>query len=164
MESNQPFSFSGRIGRMRLWLTLIIAGVINIVSEVIFPVSEHYISSSSLGNFGGFAVRYATPIEPMTIRGWIVLGTFYLFQIAITWVFAAAIVKRLHDRGQSGVWLAVFFGAFVAIIIPQAVSPFFGIPTLAVDIVTLIIFIPVGILGIWGTFSLLFLRARNGFG
>lgn len=91
MNVKRLFSFDGRIGRVPFW------GI------SIFPLLVIIIISSGVGAINGVS--------------WFPLIVLLMLALVIG---AATSVKRWHDRGKSGVWMAIilvpFFGGIWAIV------------------------------------------------
>ncbi|MCR5868141.1 DUF805 domain-containing protein [Aquincola sp. J276] len=82
----QIFRVAGRIGRKEfwvIWMAIILAGALG-----------GLITGLAGGNRAGVS----------TVEGLLLLG----FYVIATWVSIAISVKRLHDTGRSGWWLAKF--------------------------------------------------------
>lgn len=86
------FGFSGRAGRLHFWL-----GQIAIVGLILFMAG---IGSITLGSLK----TATTPQQVLSALGimlLVVLGA----MILLLWVGWAVVVKRLHDRNKSGMWV-----------------------------------------------------------
>ncbi len=94
---NLFFSFSGRIGRARLWLGL---ATLLIVSAVFF-----FAAAGPIEDLGARIQAYYTGAD-FTFAGSDIV--FAIWFVAAWYVFAALTVKRLHDRDKS-IWWAFFF-------------------------------------------------------
>src|SRR5262245_35636125 len=140
MAWDNPFSFAGRIGRARMWLIMIVANLVGVALSV-FPVSSRKVVLGTSSS-----ITYAIPLEPVTAESWILLAVFYLITIALYWVVAATMVKRLHDRGRSGKWVAYVFAGLVVFTALEAVLSPLG-P--AFEIAVVILFMPVAMVGAW---------------
>jgi uncharacterized membrane protein YhaH (DUF805 family) len=161
MKWSSPFSFNGKIGRAHLWLTLVVASVIGMISDLVFPVSEHKIVLSNFGGYGESSIRYATPVEPVTILSWITFGASCLIAILLFLAINAGVVKRLHDLGQSGKWVAFFYGTVVIVTALEVALPFLGIPRTIIDVATTFLFVPICIVSGVGMFMMLFLSGDS---
>jgi len=96
------FSFEGRIDRAKFWLAAFIrfATVFSFMTIFLFVVAG--ILRASGNDFHSVSTRTMHPA--------FYLPGFPLFVIGV-WLFAATSIKRLHDRGKTGWWLAPFFMA-----------------------------------------------------
>jgi uncharacterized membrane protein YhaH (DUF805 family) len=94
------FSFEGRIDRAKFWLAAFIrfATVFSFMTIFLFVVAG--ILRASGTDFHSVSTRTMHPA--------FYLPGFPLFVIGV-WLFAATSIKRLHDRGKTGWWLAPFF-------------------------------------------------------
>jgi uncharacterized membrane protein YhaH (DUF805 family) len=117
------FSFTGRISRAKMWVLYLL------LSAALVPAVA---LEAYLDDVEGLGAETRWPVTPTGAALRIVI----IVWIAI-WLFAmfAAIVKRLHDRGKSAAWLALFFGIPTAFVMTSFVyvegwtflSPFSGI-------------------------------------
>jgi uncharacterized membrane protein YhaH (DUF805 family) len=132
-----------------MWLTMIVVGVIEgALSFFPFPVSAHKVVLSPFSS-----ITYPIPMKPVTAQSWGLLAVFYLLTIALFWVIAAAMVKRLHDRGRSGKWVAYFFGALAVFLALDALLSLLG-P--AFEVASMIFFAPLALLGALGSLEMFF--------
>jgi uncharacterized membrane protein YhaH (DUF805 family) len=94
------FSFEGRINRAKFWLAAFIwfATIFSFMTIFLFVVTGILLAS---GN--DFQMVSTKTMHP----AFYLLG-FPLLVIGV-WLFAATLIKRLHDRGKSGWWVAPFF-------------------------------------------------------
>jgi uncharacterized membrane protein YhaH (DUF805 family) len=86
--------FKGRIGRGRYWLLTGLYLLTLIVGLVAFAVTG--------------AMLDAHPGDTITL-GMVPIGI--IFILGMTIAIAGAGVRRLHDRGKTGFWLALYYGA-----------------------------------------------------
>jgi uncharacterized membrane protein YhaH (DUF805 family) len=86
--------FTGRIGRGRYWLLTGLYLVALIVGLVAFAATG--------------AMVDAHPGDTITL---VMVPIGIIFILAMTIAIAGAGVRRLHDRGKSGFWLCLYYGA-----------------------------------------------------
>lgn len=101
------FRFDGRIGRAKFWL----AGLI-ILCWMIFMAA--IVVAFGAGSFAFSISDIFKVFDPDTYRALSradlpLILTKLIGTPLFTWVFAAAFVKRLHDRGKSAWWLLAYF-------------------------------------------------------
>ena len=142
---DNPFSFRGRIGRLRFLLTIVVAQLVQLATFFV-PVERHIVVGTV--PIGGLFL-YSTPIEPVNARSWAFFALFYLMAIGAFWVFAAAAVRRLHDLGYSGWWVAVVLAVSALL---EAIV--FWAP--AYWLISMIALIPFALLSGFGGFMMLF--------
>jgi uncharacterized membrane protein YhaH (DUF805 family) len=94
------FSFEGRINLAKLWFAAFIwfATIFSFMTIFLFVVTGILLASSN-----DFHIVSTKTMHP----AFYLLG-FPLLVIGV-WLFAATLIKRLHDRGKSGWWVAPFF-------------------------------------------------------
>jgi uncharacterized membrane protein YhaH (DUF805 family) len=94
------FSFEGRINRAKFWHAAFIwfATVFSFMTIFLFVVVGSLRASGSDLHF----------VSTKTMHPAFYLLGSPLLVIAV-WLFAATVIKRLHDRGRSGWWFAPFF-------------------------------------------------------
>ena len=94
------FSFEGRINRAKFWFAAFIwfATIFSFMTIFLFVVTGILLAS---GN--DFHI-----VSTKTMHPAFYLVGFPLLVIGV-WLFAATLIKRLHDRGKSGWWVAPFF-------------------------------------------------------
>jgi uncharacterized membrane protein YhaH (DUF805 family) len=160
------FSFEGRINRAKVWLAgLTILSFAACLGLLLFAAARLF-GSTGPRSFGFDASDVFRLVDPAAVRTGIenirkadTAATLLpvLFRVIVTpvagWCFAAAAVKRLHDRNKSGWWLVPF------IVIPGLFQQFedrVG-DSAAVSILGLV----VAGLGIWGAIEMLFLRGTR---
>jgi uncharacterized membrane protein YhaH (DUF805 family) len=91
----------------------------------------------------------------------------FVMWLPATLVFITAVVRRLHDRGRSAAWLAVFFGLPFLILLflgfplglahqNESISPAFFYAGMA------LILVPTNLLYWWGVVEICFLRGTKG--
>jgi len=151
---HNPFSFKGRIGRIRFWLTMIVISVAWMID--LGPVKEHVQVLTTFGGGGQWTLAYATPKEPITAASWFFWCLNVLVALLMAWCFASAIVQRLNDLGQSWKWAAGVVGALIAV---TAIEACFGRPGAHLsmaDIVSLILLVPACAIGGFGMLMLEF--------
>ncbi|WP_316183288.1 DUF805 domain-containing protein [Bradyrhizobium sp. SZCCHNRI1009] len=106
------FRFHGRINRAKLWLSLLV-----IFGWMLFAVALMAGASQLLGGPAVAKLNLAdifAVLDPDTFRS---LTRADLPSVAVhvvltpvfAWVFAAGVIKRLHDRDKSGWWMVPFF-------------------------------------------------------
>jgi uncharacterized membrane protein YhaH (DUF805 family) len=156
MGRDNPFSFKGRIGLGRFWLTLAITTVLQLISTIAFPVEQHRVS---LGYFS--SIQYATPIEPITSHSWILFGANCAVAILIMWVFAASFAKRLRDREINIKWLLIFPAAVTAAMGLDALLFYLGLPRWVFGAVSLVPLAPIAFMTAVRIFEALFLPSRR---
>jgi uncharacterized membrane protein YhaH (DUF805 family) len=89
-----PFSFKGRASRKRYWLLSFGYFLCFMLGSAVFVTLSITLDLKS-----------NDPILPI-IAG--VIGAFYL---VLVWSSSAIAVRRLHDRGKTGYWLLLYYGA-----------------------------------------------------
>jgi uncharacterized membrane protein YhaH (DUF805 family) len=92
------FSFEGRINRGKFWLAPLIW----------FATLYSFMTIFSWVMIGIMLATGIHSVSSETMPWAFFLPGFPLLVIFV-WLFAATTIKRLHDRGKSGWWLAVFF-------------------------------------------------------
>ncbi len=151
---HNPFSFKGRIGRIRFWLTMLLLSVAWLID--VGPVKEHVLVLTNFGGDGEWTVAYVTPVEPITATSWF----FWCFNVAwalvMVWAFASAIVQRLNDLGQSWKWAAAILGVFLAVTAIEVCFGHPGAPLSLADVLSLILLAPACVIGAFGTLMLEF--------
>ncbi len=94
----ETFSFTGRIDRKQYWTRTLLLLLANLLGSAILI---------------WLAVLNYTPPDPITARtivGFALLGiVMVVFVVATVTGFAAAGVRRLHDRGKSGWWIVLYY-------------------------------------------------------
>ena len=80
------FSLNGRINRQTFWVVMIPYIVIALLYK------------GAIDELSDFDDRTGS----VPIWGWLVL---LLVSISLTWIYFAAVIKRLHDRDKSAKWL-----------------------------------------------------------
>ena len=53
---------------------------------------------------------------------WLGVGIALVSLTLVIWITAAAVVKRLHDRGRSGTWLVLYGGIYALVFFGQLLS------------------------------------------
>ena len=93
------FGFHGRINRAKYWLALAIYLILGAVFMMLFLgdmqkfiILEHHLSDDI--RLSAFIPFFVIGV-PMIVVG--------------AWIFTATTVKRLHDRGKSGLWMVPFY-------------------------------------------------------
>jgi uncharacterized membrane protein YhaH (DUF805 family) len=106
------FGFQGRLSRGDYWLILVSVVILDAVAMALYP--RPYIPPALMSEEDPFT--RASVAAAAFQSNWIntILG------VLLLWPAIAASVKRLHDRGRSGVWLIAFWG-------PAFVSGVFGV-------------------------------------
>jgi uncharacterized membrane protein YhaH (DUF805 family) len=89
-----PFGFRGRIARGRYWLLTGLYFLASIAGLVALAVTG--------------AMVDAHPGDTITL---VMVPIGIIFILAMTIAIAGAGVRRLHDRGKSGFWLILYYGA-----------------------------------------------------
>jgi uncharacterized membrane protein YhaH (DUF805 family) len=94
------FSFEGRINRAKLWFAAFtwFATVFSFMTIFLFVVAGIMLASGQGFHF----------VSTKTMHPAFYLPGIPLLVIAV-WLFAATVIKRLHDRDKSGWWFAAFF-------------------------------------------------------
>jgi uncharacterized membrane protein YhaH (DUF805 family) len=126
------FGFNGRISRGTFWLGLAIAGLGAIAVVAVFA--------------GLIAIA---PLPTMAIE---IPALIVLPPIALSWSATVLCVKRLHDRGRSGLWLIAPFAVSAAAIALMGDSPERGSAlSIAIGFATVAfygwMFVEIGLLG-----------------
>ncbi|HUH22493.1 hypothetical protein D3C87_1395400 [compost metagenome] len=86
-------------------------------------------------------------------------GVLVIAGVAMAWFMLGAVVRRLHDRGRSGLWLVLFFGPHAAV-----VTVISRIPLSEQKMILLAIilgFVVAGPFLIWGMVEIFCLRGRQ---
>jgi uncharacterized membrane protein YhaH (DUF805 family) len=106
------FGFQGRLSRIDFWLIVICVVILDGVVMALYP--RPYLPPALMSEEDPFT--RASAAGAVFYSNWInaIAGVFLL------WPALAASVKRLHDRGRSGLWLIAFWG-------PALVSGVFGL-------------------------------------
>lgn len=114
------FRFDGRINRALLWQALLIVALLAGLLEVAGQVVRAVEGGTSLALRLGFDIDFDfglgdvfKAVDPRTYRSLASAGQATLILKALGtalffWIFLATGIKRLHDRGRSGWWLAPF--------------------------------------------------------
>jgi uncharacterized membrane protein YhaH (DUF805 family) len=91
------FSFEGRINRAKFWL-----------APLIWFAAIY--SSMTIFTWVILGILLATGNHSHFVSSETMLPAFYLAPLLVifVWLFAATVIKRLHDRAKSGWWLALF--------------------------------------------------------
>lgn len=156
-----PFSFRGSIGRGQLWATLLPAGAVELAASAI-PVTRHHMVLSTYGGSGESYVDYATPAEPVTWLSWAFFAAFTVIMVAVFWATAAAMVKRLHDVGRSGKWVAIVFGGLALSTAIAAAPSLSNAPAPIANIASIVVLIPTCLLGVFGLFQMMVVGGETG--
>jgi uncharacterized membrane protein YhaH (DUF805 family) len=143
------FSFKGRINRAKLWLSLLV-----VLCWILFTVTLVAGAGKLLGgprafyfNLNGlFAVLDPDTYHGLTRSDIMPAAIHVVLTPLFTWVFAAGVVKRLHDRDRSAWWLVPFFVA------PGLVNQFAD--RMPGTILPMIIGGPAALLSLWGFIDL----------
>ncbi|GLH78746.1 membrane protein [Bradyrhizobium sp. SSBR45G] len=106
------FRFHGRINRAKLWLSLLVILCWMAFAAALSAGARKLLGGPAAASFN-IADIFAV-LDPDTFRGLtrddIVPVVFHLILTPLfVWVFAAAAIKRLHDRNKSGWWMAPLF-------------------------------------------------------
>ena len=102
------FSFEGRINRAKFWLASLIwfVTIYSFMTIFTWVVVGLFLAfghdSHSVSNKAIHLVFTKTNHPAFYLIGFPLLVIF-------VWLFAATVIKRLHDRGRSGLWFATFF-------------------------------------------------------
>lgn len=106
------FGFQGRLSRTDFWLIMLCVVIIDAVVMALYP--RPYLPPALMSEEDPFtrasaagAVFYSNGVNAIAA-------------LLLLWPALAASVKRLHDRGRSGLWLIAFWG-------PALVSGIFGV-------------------------------------
>jgi uncharacterized membrane protein YhaH (DUF805 family) len=93
------FSFEGRINRAKIWLAAL----------VWFAAIYSFMT---IFNWVMLGILLASGNHSHSVSSWTMPPVFYLARspllIIFVWLLAAITIKRLHDRGKSGWWIALF--------------------------------------------------------
>jgi uncharacterized membrane protein YhaH (DUF805 family) len=128
------FSFEGRIGRAKYWLTTLLTGIV--IGVVQFGLEAAFPLDSS-ASFAGLVIA-------------LIIAILYLYMCA------AIGAKRLHDRNRSG-WLIILF-----YIVPIGLLPVEHWADSLGAILTMMIALAVTAIALWGLIELGFLRGTRG--
>lgn len=152
-----PFSFDGRINRGRFWCVIVF------VMVAMLAFGGMVVAVGSFGNgpksFSVNVYDVFALVDPAWYKSLPRLNIpFAVFHLAATllvlWIYLAACVKRLHDRGRSGWWMLLYFA------VPGLYNRFAG--WLPDSDVTTAIGVGVMLLVIWNVIELGFLRGTAG--
>jgi uncharacterized membrane protein YhaH (DUF805 family) len=93
------FGFDGRINRAKYWLSLVIFLIGGACFMMLFfgDIQKFFIFENHLND----EIRLSSFIP------FFVIGVPML--VVGAWIFAATVIKRLHDRNMSGLWIVPFF-------------------------------------------------------
>ena len=150
------FRFEGRIGRARYWLaTLIILG--SMISALLLLAAICLGSGIPTGpltiNLIGISASFQLTDDNAAAGLFLHIVTI-LLTLVFAWFYAAASIRRLHDRDKSGWWTVPFIGA--AGLYGQFGDRLGGSwAAVAVGIAVFIAFI-------WGLVEMYFLKGTNG--
>jgi uncharacterized membrane protein YhaH (DUF805 family) len=162
------FSFEGRISRASYWLAgliivcwmLLLAALVLLIARILgsaTPASFGFSVGDTFGLFDPATWRSATDrlgggdltAATLVTKLFYVIGT-----LLFLWVYAAASIKRLHDRNRSGWWMLAFF------VIPGLYDRFGD--RLAESYPADLLGLVVAVLMLWGFVEMLCLRGTNG--
>ncbi|MET3842921.1 uncharacterized membrane protein YhaH (DUF805 family) [Bradyrhizobium sp. OAE829] len=152
------FRFEGRLNRARYWQALLISICWMIFLAIVTIGVVLLLGGSGPFNFSLGIEEILKLFDPASYRSlsWVNAPVLF-FQAAgsvlLLWVFFATSVKRLHDRGRSGWWMAtlvVFSG------------PFDQLTDWLPDVLGLLLAICILVLWVWGMIELFFLKGTTG--
>jgi len=127
------FPFHGRLGRRQYWISTLLYAVVGVLGAVILVVLA--------------AVNYNPPddtITSVTIVGFVLLSiALIVFVFVIVTGLASTGVRRLHDRGKTGYWLALYY------LLPSMLAKNAGLDTAGI----IVVLVTLGIL-IWAIVDL----------
>ncbi|MFK0300366.1 DUF805 domain-containing protein [Brevundimonas sp. NPDC090276] len=88
-----------------------------------------YISIGLFYAFGLLALPFQIVLAVATSleAAWLAVGLnglLLIFGVAMAWNLLGAVVRRLHDRSKSGLWLLLFFGPHAAVVALVSRIPF----------------------------------------
>jgi uncharacterized membrane protein YhaH (DUF805 family) len=154
------FGFKGCIGRGPMWLIYFGATLVDLI-----PIPNGLIFREldfrSFGALGGTVdIVYPQFVSPVTYTDWALITGYFVLMFAALWIVVAAAVKRLHDRGRTGKWLALVFGGMVLETEIQLVMRGMGRDFIPLDVVDLILFATICIVGTLGMFEIFLLSGR----
>jgi uncharacterized membrane protein YhaH (DUF805 family) len=152
------FRFDGRIGRARYWLATLaiifamIAGL-ELLSDAcdMLGMASTPLSIDLIGISAGIEPRDGDVAAKAGLFPQIVTG---LMGVVFAWLYAAASIRRLHDRNRSGWWMLPFL---VAIGHHDGVAAWFGSSSPARWIGFALY-----IVSLWGIVEFYFLRGTPG--
>lgn len=103
------FSFAGRIGRGKFWLSVLFQFLLGLVAIGLMYALVPWDQIGLIGPDGQPVVNeLGQPQVDLTNPGlmpvWIISGLWILLS---TWWSLAGAVKRFHDRGKSGWWVLI---------------------------------------------------------
>jgi uncharacterized membrane protein YhaH (DUF805 family) len=155
------FGFKGCIGRGQMWLIYLLAGLVEFVPAPNgLEIREvRFRSLGALGGEGHFA--YPQIVGPVTGMDWVMMVGYFILLVGAIWIIAAAMVKRLHDRGRSGKWLVVFFGGLTLGTVISVSLRNTGSWFIPLDIFNLIFSIALCAIGVFGAFEIFVMPGRN---
>lgn len=96
---NNYANFSGRARRREYWMFTLINGLISLVLYLPAMFLGFDPASTATG-------EASTSINPL---GYIFLGLYVLYSLAMLVPSLAVLVRRLHDTGKSGWWVLIGF-------------------------------------------------------
>jgi uncharacterized membrane protein YhaH (DUF805 family) len=92
------FAFRGRIGRASYWLLNIFCGFALFVSSVSVALTANYTNASPVNVFAAAVA---------------IVGVFIFLASCVA--FFGTGVRRLHDRGKSGLWIILYYPVYVVL-------------------------------------------------
>jgi len=151
------FAFRGRIGRGTMWAVyLMCCGLLGLFIPFVFILQTKL--PRPMRFFDGTALWW-----PASHSGKAIVVLSAAVVVVIFVALLAAVVKRLHDRGKSAWWLALFYGVpavfFVAILF-LGWPPGHAFPGQAV--VVSMLFVASWLLALWYIIEILFLPGTRG--
>jgi uncharacterized membrane protein YhaH (DUF805 family) len=163
-----PFSFKGRISRGRYWLAGLIIVCWMVLLAALALGFARFLGSAAPASFGFSVGDIFGLLDPATLHSLIdgfgrgdltaaalVSKLFYVIgTLLFLWVYAAASVKRLHDRNKSGWWMIAFF------VIPGLYDRFGD--RLAESYPADLLSLAVAVLMLWGFVEMLCLNGTGG--
>ncbi|MGJ5175606.1 DUF805 domain-containing protein [Bradyrhizobium oligotrophicum] len=106
------FRFHGRINRAKLWLSLLVILCWMAFAGMLFGGIRKLLGGPAAVGFDLtdiFAVLDPDTYRSLTRADIVPAAVHGILTCLFAWVFAAGIVKRLHDRDKSGWWMVAFF-------------------------------------------------------
>jgi uncharacterized membrane protein YhaH (DUF805 family) len=150
------FSFKGRINRAKNWLAaLIILGWMIFVLSVLAAVATTFGFGGPLAiDVFGISASIRFTDEPSSVTSLFPQIVTIPMTLLFGWCYAAASIKRLHDRNKSGWWSVPY------IVAPGLYSHFGAL--LATSLAGFFVGTAVSIAFLWGFVELCFLRGTRG--
>ena len=89
----------------------------------------------------------------------VLIGLLVVVGVVMAWFMLGAVVRRLHDRGKSGLWLFLFFGPHAAVVALISRIPLSDQKTILLSLI--LGFVVAAPFLIWGAVEIFCLRGRQ---